>query len=158
MPTDFRYPGPPRTWPQIQLLRRVMRANALLRDLHEPHFAAIDLPMVEFDLLSALGNTDGMRMKALSQAMTTTPSNVTRVCLVMEEKGLVQRQRAPGSDREVIARLTPAGQALFDELFPKTVNYSAGIIDTALTADEARVAAEILEKLIQAARRPGTGS
>ena len=154
MASDFMYPGAPKHWSQIQVLRRVMRANARLRDLHQPHFEAEGLPMVEFDLLSTLGNTSGLRMKELAVSMITTPSNVTRVCAVMEEKGLVQRQRSAGSDREVIARLTPKGEALFAKLFPKTVNFSASIINTALTKSEAKQLADLLEKLLQKVTDP----
>ncbi|GMV42936.1 MAG: hypothetical protein AMXMBFR64_46520 [Myxococcales bacterium] len=154
MSTDFLYPGPPKTWPHIQLLRRIMRANAVLRALHKPHFDALDIPMVEFDLLSALGNTAGLRMKELADAMITTPSNVTRVCGVMEAKGLVRRERSNQSDREVIASLTPAGEALFAELFPKTVNFGARLMETALTMEELRAAADLLGKLLAGIEPP----
>jgi DNA-binding MarR family transcriptional regulator len=154
MKDAFLYPGPPRTWPEIQVMRRIWRAAARITALHAPHFEALGIPMVEFDLLSTLGNTEGMRMKDLAMTMVTTASNVTRVCAVMEKKGLVQRQRAQSSDREVIAKLTPKGQALFEVLFPKTVNYSAQIIDTALEPGEQKQLAELLDKLVSRVRAP----
>lgn len=104
--------------------------------------------MVEFDLLSALGNTEGMRMKDLADVMITTAPNLTRVCDAMEAKGLVERRRSPQSDREVVARLTPEGQKLFEELFPLTVNESARILDEALSKDELVTLSGLLDKLI----------
>jgi DNA-binding MarR family transcriptional regulator len=135
-------------------MRRIWRAAAQLSDLHQPHFERLDIPMVEFDLLATLGNTEGMRMKDLATTMVTTASNVTRVCAVMEKKGLVKRQRAPNSDREVIARLTDEGQRLFEDLFPKTVNFSAQLIDTALEPEEQKQLASLLEKLVSKVHAP----
>lgn len=154
MAQDFLYEGPPKTWPELQVLRRVWLAGALFRDLHAAHFDQLGMPMVEFDMLSTLGNTEGRRMKDLAASMITTPSNVTRVCAVMEEKGLVERRRSTESDREVIAKLTPKGEALFHEAFPKTVNFSARMMDTGLSRDEQQTLAALLDKLLKQIRKP----
>jgi DNA-binding MarR family transcriptional regulator len=154
MADEFLYEGPPRTWPEIQVLRRIWKAGAMLRNLHGPHFDRLGMPLLEFDLLSTLGNTDGFRMKDLAESMMTTPSNVTRVCTAMEKKGLVKRQRSSESDREVIAKLTPKGEALFHKTFPKTVNFSARTLDTALSRKELKELASLLEKLIESVEEP----
>lgn len=154
MVARFMYPSPPKSWPQIQVLRLTWRLAAKLRTLHQPHFNDVDMPMAEFDMLSALGNTDGLRMKDLAETMITTPSNVTRVCLAMEKKGLVQRERSVESDREVIARLTPAGEALFADVFPATVNYSARVLNTGLSERELRTLSRLLSKLLDNVHAP----
>jgi DNA-binding MarR family transcriptional regulator len=136
------------------VLRSIFRASTRLRDLHGPHFQKLDMQMAEFDLIAALGNTDGMRMKDLAQAMITTPPNVTRICAVLEERGLVKRRRSPHSDREVVASLTAEGQRLFEATFPPTVNYGAAILDTALSRSELTALAELLEKLLKNVRAP----
>lgn len=156
--TAFTYPGPPKSWPQIMVLRRLWRAAALLKDLHQPHFEKLGLPMLEFDMLAALGNTKGLRMKDLAQAMITSAPNVTRVCAVMEAKGLVQRRRSETSDREVLASLTPAGERLFEDVFAPTVNYSANILDTGLSRGELETLAALLEKLVATTRAPEAGA
>ena len=148
MSEKFRHPGPPKTWPQVQILRRVWKAGAALRGKFDTHFAELDLPMIEFDLISALGNTEGLKMKDLAAAMITTPSNVTRVCAVMEEKGLLKRERSKASDREVIASLTPAGEKLFRDTFAKTVNQTAAILDSALDKDDQQTLAALLQRLL----------
>jgi DNA-binding MarR family transcriptional regulator len=153
MSEKFKYAGAPKTWPQVQVLRRIWVAAMTLRAKHEPHFAELNLPMIEFDLLAALGNTDGLRMKDLAHAMITTPSNVTRVCAVMEEKGLITRERSKTSDREVIARLTPTGEKLFHDTFAKTVNHTAAVLDAALDRAELEQLAALLDKLLQGLAR-----
>jgi len=136
------------------VLRRIWRAAALLKDLHQPHFGRIGLPMLEFDMLAALGNTEGLRMKDLAETMITSAPNVTRVCAAMEAKGLVKRQRSEKSDREVVASLTPEGQKLFEQVFPSTVNYSAAILDTGLSRKELESLASLLEKLLAKTHSP----
>jgi len=110
--------------------------------------------ITEFDFLAALGNTRGLRMRDLAHAMITTPSNVTRVCAEMEKRGLAVRERSPDSDREVIARLTPAGQQMFEELFMPTARFTQATIDQVLTEDEQRQLATLLERLLAAWRTP----
>jgi MarR family 2-MHQ and catechol resistance regulon transcriptional repressor len=143
-----KHPGPPRDWPEIRLLRVIMRVNAALREHHRRFLEPQEVSMSDFDFLAALGNTGGLRMRELAHAMITTPSNVTRVCSDMEARGLAKRERSPESDREVIARLTPAGQKLFEKLFIPVANASCEAIDPHIDEDEQRKAAAILEKLL----------
>jgi DNA-binding MarR family transcriptional regulator len=71
------------------------------------------LLMTEFDMIAALGNTKGLRMGELADAMITSPGNITRVAQALEKRGVVERKRSPRSDRDVLARLTRAGGGIF---------------------------------------------
>jgi DNA-binding MarR family transcriptional regulator len=51
------------------------------------------------------------------------------------------------SEREVLARLTPAGQALFDRHFPKATAFMVALVDERLSTAEQAKLAEYLEKL-----------
>ena len=64
---------PIRDWPQVRLLSAVFRASTALREAHRNLFTESGIGMSEFDLLAALGNTDGLRMKDLAWAMITSP-------------------------------------------------------------------------------------
>jgi len=125
-----------------------MRVNAALRDQHRRILEPQGVSMPDFDFLAALGNTGGLRMRDLAHAMITTPSNVTRVCADMEARGLATRERSPESDREVIARLTPAGQKLFEKLFIPTANGTVESIGAHVDEDDQRKAAAVLEQLL----------
>ncbi len=141
---------PVRDRPQVRLTRAIMRANAAFRSLYRSETAErVGLSLSEFDFLAALGNTDGLRMSDLAHAMITTPSNVTRVCSSMEKKGLAVRERSPESDREVIARLTPAGQKRFDEVFLDVVRWTEETLDRGANTREQVAAAEVLEKIVE---------
>src|SRR5688500_461278 len=96
--------GPVRDRPQVKAIRLLLRTNARLVEAHRRHLGErYDLLMTEFDMIAALGNTDGLNMGQLAAGMITTPANVTRVAQALEKRGLIERKRAAHSDREVIA-------------------------------------------------------
>ena len=129
-------------------------SNALLRDLHKDPLAALGLTLSEFDLVAALGNTNGLRMTDIAAHMISSASNVTRLCAVLENRGLVVRKRSRESDREVLARLTPAGQKLFARTFPKISNVTRQIMDSGLTVSEQEQLTGLLTKLMDNVTAP----
>ncbi len=133
--------------PQAMAMRALFRTSARLYDSHKPLMAKIGMSISEFDLLAALGNTDGMQMSALAQHMITTPPNVTRVCQKMEKNGLVSRARSAESDRVVVACLTQEGQALFDKIFMPVVEFSIALVDQTLSTNEQIQLARLLNKM-----------
>jgi DNA-binding MarR family transcriptional regulator len=110
----------------------------------------VDLNLTQLDLLLALGNTEGMRMGDLATALITSPANVTRLCASMEERGFVQRRRSEESDRVVVARLTPEGEAAFQELFPRAARFTQSTIASVLDDEECAQLSTLLEKLATA--------
>jgi DNA-binding MarR family transcriptional regulator len=139
--------NPPRVWPQVRVFRGLLRTNArVMHKTREFVEAETGLSFTEFDMLVELGNQAGMRMSDLAAKMVVSPANVTRVAQSLAAKGLVVRERAKHSDREVVARLTPAGQTLFERHFPKATAFMAGLIDERLTSAEQTKLAELLEK------------
>lgn len=101
----------------------------------------------EFDVIATLGNTDGIRMGEIAARTLSSPANVTRLVKRLEGRGLVERQRSPRSDREVIARLTPAGVALFEEAYPAQYAFVRDWFDARLTAAEQTLLTQALQKL-----------
>ena len=151
-----KYPGnlPVKEWPQVRALRAVFMSNALLRDLHKGLLASLGLSLSEFDLIAALGNTQGMRMTDIAMHMISSASNITRLCAALEKRGLVKRQRSRESDREVLAKLTPAGEKLFQSTFQKVPNYTRQIMDSGLTLSEQKQLTALLDKLMDKATAP----
>jgi DNA-binding MarR family transcriptional regulator len=140
--------GAARTWPQIQVFRGLMRSyTRVMQRVREFVEAESGLAVTEFDMLVELGNQAGLRMSDLAAKLVVSPANVTRVAQSLAAKGLVVRERAPHSEREVLARLTPQGQKLFERYFPRATAFMADLIDERLTAAEQTKLAELLEKL-----------
>jgi DNA-binding MarR family transcriptional regulator len=146
---------PVREWPEVRAFRLLLRATARLTEEHRRYFAArLDLSLIEFDMIAALGNTQGSIMSDLAEAMITSPANVTRVAQAMERRGLVERRRAAHSDREVVCRLTAAGEARFREYFFVGANFTADLLSSALDGNELRTLAALLDKLVRDVRPP----
>jgi DNA-binding MarR family transcriptional regulator len=147
-------PAHVKDWPQIRAFRSLLRAESKLAEEHRRYLAERhDLLLTEFDMIAALGNTHGLRMSDLADAMITSPANVTRVAQSLQKRGLVERARADHSDREVIARLTPLGEEFFRKHFLDVASFSRSLIDGGLSVAEQTQLTALLDKLNDGLRR-----
>lgn len=150
--------GRPKDWSQIRMLRALSIAAEAFRESHREFLErGFGLSLSEFDVIATLGNTPGMRMKDLASHMMTSSSasNVTRVCAALEKRSLVTRQRSKDSDREVVAKLTPEGQALFEQAFMKVASFTRSFADSALPVTDQVKVAELLTRFISNVKAPG---
>ena len=145
-------------WPQVIALKGIWRSSSLLRDHHKLITSKFGLTLPEFDLIAALGNTEGIRMSDLAQEMITTASNLTRVCQKLEKQGLVERTRSNQSDREVIAKLTKKGVLLFDQAFLPVGTFTCMVMDQLISESEQKTLGKILLKLCNNAEKLNTTS
>lgn len=136
-----------RNTPAITILRNVHRASQALLDHVAPLLAASGLPASEIDAIFTLGNTKGLRMSDIAARMLTTAPNVTRVIKNLEIKGLVIRTPNPKSDRETIAKLTPAGKAVFAQYYPLAYHTTRDQLDACLTETQQQELIRLLEKI-----------
>jgi len=79
------------------------------------------LSPAEFDVLSTLGNTEGMTFKELGQRTLIYKTTLTGVIDRLERQGLVRRRPSTRDRRSMIAELTPEGDALFQRVFPEHI-------------------------------------
>jgi DNA-binding MarR family transcriptional regulator len=79
------------------------------------------LTHAQFDIIATLGNTPGMSYKELGERTLITKGTLTGVIERLEQKGLVVRERSRDDKRSFFVRLTPAGEAVFAEVFPQVV-------------------------------------
>ena len=79
------------------------------------------LTHAQFDIIATLGNTKGMSYKELGERTLITKGTLTGVIERLEQKGLVLRERSSDDKRSFFVRLTPAGDQVFCEVFPKVV-------------------------------------
>lgn len=132
----------------MRAFRSLLKAHARITDEIRAHLdTQHGLTLSEFDMIAELGNQPGMRMGDLAVRLITSPANATRVAQSLETKGFVVRQRATHSDREVLAALTPAGQAFFTANFRGTVTFMAGLFDRSLSHAEEERLADLLGRL-----------
>lgn len=136
-----------RNTPAITILRTVHRTSQFLLDNASEAFADSGLPTSELDAIFTLGNTDGMRMSDIAARMLTTAPNVTRVIKNLETRGLVRRCINPKSERETIASLTPEGEAIFAEYYPRAYRATRDLINGCLTDAQQLELIRLLEKI-----------
>lgn len=79
----------------------------------------------DYDMLVALaGSAKGMRMSELAARALVSKSRLTYRVDRLEDRGLVIREPCATDRRGYVARITPSGRALLEEVAPR---YEAGV-------------------------------
>jgi DNA-binding MarR family transcriptional regulator len=110
------------------------------------HIESLGLTPTRFEVLSALGDTDGMTVKELGDQALVSKGNLLHVLGSLEEKGLVQRTKSTQDCRQTIVSLTPEGQALYQQTFLVHVEKMRAYFGQ-LEPDEEKTLIRILSKL-----------
>jgi MarR family transcriptional regulator, 2-MHQ and catechol-resistance regulon repressor len=133
----------------MRLTRALVQAFDRWRDADLLQMANYGLHPSEFDVLVHLGVEQPQKMTELAERTLLTKSNCTRVMKCLERKGLARRERCPESDREVLAWLTPAGEALFRRVYPQQYEYLRRMYDRQLDEREQEALIALLDRLAQ---------
>lgn len=104
--------------PALALLRELVKTYQAFYTYDEAHIRQLGLTMPQFDVIATLGNTSGMMMSQLAEKTLVTKGTLTGIIDRLEQKGLVRREVPPDNRRCFIVLLTPAGQQLFEAIFP----------------------------------------
>ena len=80
--------------------------------------AAHGLSPASFNVLMLLRGTDGFPLSELGELLLTSRANVTGLVDGLVQKDLVSREVDTNDRRSRIARLTPRGEALIQEILP----------------------------------------
>lgn len=109
--------------PFMPVLRELVRAYQAFSCYDEAHIRQLNLTCPQFDVICTLGNTPGMTMGQVAEKTLVTKGTLTGIIDRLEKKGLVQRIVPPENRRCFIIRLTPKGEQVFQEVFPKHIHY-----------------------------------
>jgi MarR family transcriptional regulator, 2-MHQ and catechol-resistance regulon repressor len=131
----------------MRLLRSLVECHDGLMGMGEEKVKSYGLTAPEFDLLVTLGVDQPLRMCELAERSLKTRSHTTQVAKCLEARGLVERQRSPESDREVLASLTAEGQKLFEEVYTTHYWWLKGLFDGRLPGEEQEQLTALLRKL-----------
>ncbi|KAF0813007.1 HTH-type transcriptional regulator MhqR [Andreprevotia sp. IGB-42] len=102
----------------LPLLRELARCYQAFELCSSRHLRTLGLTPPQFDIIATLGNTNGMSCGELGDQTLITKGTLTGVIDRLAARGLLQRTTSDTDRRSVIVKLTPEGQALFDEVFP----------------------------------------
>lgn len=132
--------------PFLTVVRELVRAYQAFYAYDAEHLRQLGLTQPQADVIFALGNTDGMLCKDLTGQTLITKGTLTGVIDRLEEKGLLRRVGSAEDRRSIKIELTPKGEQLFEEAFPKHIAYLKAPFDR-LSKAELKEAAAVLSKI-----------
>ena len=122
----------------LQTIQALVQCYQAFEAYSAADIRALGLTPPQFDIIATLGNTPGMTATELGEKTLITKGTLTGVVDRLAARGWVERV-AHGSDRRCqIIRLTPAGEALFAEVFPAHLAHLAACFEGISPADHAR--------------------
>jgi len=112
----------------------------------DAEFSPFGVTADQFVLLATLARGGTLTQRELARRMPSDPSTVRAMLVLLEGRGLVQRDRHPTDFRARTASLTSAGRGKFRQLFKAGEPIRAQIIDS-LHPDEAEALIGLLRKI-----------
>ena len=101
----------------VKLMRAAESTSARLAGL----LAEARLTESQFGVLEALHHLGPLHQRQLGEKLLRSSGNITVVVDHLEQRGLVRRQREAEDRRFVRVHLTPEGQRLIGQVFPRHV-------------------------------------
>src|SRR5262245_43820666 len=83
-------------------------------------FAEDGVTADQFVLLAALADADAVTQQELVRRVGSDPNTVRAMLLLLEDRGLVARERHPADGRALCVTLTGKGRQLFKKLWTKS--------------------------------------
>jgi MarR family 2-MHQ and catechol resistance regulon transcriptional repressor len=125
---------------------KLARASSTFGKCTSGNIRSFGLTEPQFSVLECLGHVGPVTLGELSRKQLTSGGNITCVVDNLEKEGLVERAPSADDRRAVLARLTPKGQRLFDEVFAQHARF---VEETAsvLSEPELKTLAALLKKL-----------
>jgi DNA-binding MarR family transcriptional regulator len=133
----------------LQVLSRVGRLSRHLERARRTAFAASDLELWEFDVLSALrraGAPYQLSPKALLQQTLVSSGTMTNRIDGLVARGLVERRTDPNDGRGILVLMTAEGRERVDAAITTLIAAEADLLDGLSRADQERLSA-LLRKL-----------
>jgi DNA-binding MarR family transcriptional regulator len=92
----------------------------------------------------------------IAERLVVTTGSMTSLLDNLEKRGLIRRLKHPEDRRKLLIDITPAAQAIVDELLPSLHARERDVMDAALSASEQRSLLQLLAKLQHAAIDAGS--
>lgn len=125
---------------------KLARAASVFERLAVQNIRRFGLTEPQFGVLEILGHLGPQTLGDLSRKTLVSAGNITCVVDNLEREGLVERIYSTEDRRTTLARLTPSGKAIFEEIFIRHAEHIAELASV-LTAGEQLKLAYLLKKL-----------
>ena len=100
-------------------------------------------------LLDTLMTHDGMSQQEIADALGIRPQSVSEAVSILDERGLIRREKCPNDGRKTLIYITPAGVARREDA-ANSGRAHAEAFFSALTEQEKQTLGALLEKLTAA--------
>ena len=125
---------------------KLMRASACVTARMHQHLSAANLTISQFGVLECLLHLGPMSQQELAEKILKTSGNITMVVDNLQKRGLVSRDADFADRRRLRISLTPEGEALIRDLFPKHAEIARQLFSV-LDRNECRQLSTLLKKL-----------
>ena len=115
----------------------VRRVHQISTALFAEECAAFGLTSVQYAALMALRATPGADATRLSALIAFDRSTIGDVLDRLQSKGLVRRDPSPTDRRIKVLSLTPAGEAMLDQVAPAVERVQRRLLEPLVPADRA---------------------
>jgi DNA-binding MarR family transcriptional regulator len=136
--------------------RGLLTVHATLIDRIDQELAAAErIPLHWYDVLIELAEAPErrLRMHELARSVLLSRSGLTRLVDRLEAAGYLRREPDPSDRRGSFAVLTPEGLAALRQAWPIYARGIAGRFARYLSDEEARMLAEVFDRMLKAARQ-----
>ncbi len=119
----------------------------------DARFAKYEMTADQFVLLAALARSDALTQRELGQRMSSDPSTVRAMLVLLEKKGIVKRDTHPSDSRARTVALTSLGKRKFKQLW-KASEATREQMASALSQAETQQLIDLLHRVTQAIPSP----
>ena len=114
---------------------RLRRAYLTMHRVAQAHFAPFGVTVDQYVLLSLLADEDGETQSKIAERMSSDVNTIGAMLRLLEQKGLVSRERCEADGRARRTFLTTKGRRLQTKLMQSAVGLHESI-DNAVSASE----------------------
>lgn len=138
----------------LKILRPLVEAYQAFLQVSDRHIASMGLTRGQFDVIVTLARTQGLRCTDIATETLVTKGTLTGVLTRLEKKKLIHRTKNLHDRRGQIIRLTPAGEELYDRVFPRHVRHLEQYFNKSLTPGEMDMLRPLLLRMRDTFRAP----
>ena len=138
----------------LKILRPLVEAYQAFLQVSDRHIASMGLTRGQFDVIVTLARTQGLRCTDIATETLVTKGTLTGVLTRLEKKKLIHRTKNLHDKRGQIIRLTPAGEELYDRVFPRHVRHLEQYFNKSLTPGEMDMLRPLLLRMRDTFRAP----
>ncbi len=131
----------------LKLVRPLVEAYLAFWRTASRHIKSLRLTPSQFDVISTLGDTEGMTCSELSAQTLVTKGTLTGVLDRLVSKGLIRRDVMKGDRRYTKILLTEKGDVLFRKAFAVHIAFLRPFFVRAMTPKEIEQARTLLLRL-----------